>query len=159
ERDFVVEFGRDFGRVERDLEFRAFVFLDIKSGLSVFAARDADAVGPGQPVAWRDKTAAERTVVIAAMLGPGHLLAVGIGENNFERAAGQHVVIVLVRIDPQSDSLILDGLAGAIEGAVGEEDGVVVGSGFVPSIGILFLLAAQGAALVPHLQKGAARFR
>src|SRR5262249_355950 len=139
ERDAVVEPGGDFGRIECDLEFRAFVFLDVERSLAVLSAADADAIPSPQSVARRGKARVERTVVVALMLGLGDLLAVGIGENNRDRAAGEHLVVVFLLIDAQGDAFVVDGLARAIESAVGEEDGVAVGLrlGYLVSIRLL----------------------
>ena len=71
------------------------------------------------------------------MLLPRYFLVVRVGENDGQFAACQRFVIVFLLIDPQSDAFILDGLAGTVNRAVGEENRLRLRARFLPVLPII----------------------
>ena len=122
QRNLLIEFGGGFRRIERDMEFRAFVFLDVNRARSGGTGRRVNLHPSHHAVPRRGETAAERAVVVAAMLLARDFLAVRVGKNDGELLTGEDLVIILFLVHTQADAFVLYRLARTINRPVGEED-------------------------------------
>ncbi len=156
ERDGFIELRGGFGCGEGDLEFRAFVFLDLHARGAVGAVLHEEPHRAHEAVARRGEAAGERAVVVAARFLAGDFLAVGIGENHGKRLAGEGLVIVTLLIDGEADALVLHELAGPVERAVGEENGLRVWTRRATRIRVDVLRRADLTALMHGLEEIAA---
>src|SRR2546427_6705135 len=87
------------------------------------------------------------------MLLMGHFLAVRIIENHANVLAWQQLIIVVLLIHAQANALVLDGLAGTIDGAVGEENGLRGGRRILRQIRIELILGAEFLAMMARAQQ------
>ena len=80
----------------------------------------------GEAIARGREAARERTVVVGASLLLRDFLPVRIVEHDGHVAVGDRVVGVLILEVVDANALELDGLAGSVERAIGEEDGLLL---------------------------------
>ena len=111
-------------RFERDLEFRAFVFLDVERRLPARLGAGANHHPSHQAVARRGEAAAKRSIVVRLVLGLRDFLSVHVGENDRHRLPAENVVFIRVAVGSDADAFVLNRLPRAVERAVGEEDGL-----------------------------------
>ena len=160
ERDLVVQLRRRLRRVERHLELRPLVFLHIERRLAERSAGHVDGHAAHHAITRCGEAAAERSVVVARVLGFRDLFPVRIAEHHRDLAPAQQLVVVAALIHAQADALVLNRLAGPVERAVGEEDGLVVRVRFVHRVAVVLLHRAQlvlhVANLRAHAQQAAA---
>ena len=128
-----VEPGGVGGRVERDQDFGPVVFFDAELDAARGPALDEDGRHSRHPAARGGETAGERAVISGLAWLAFDLLPVAVPEDHRDRFSLEHGVIVSLWIHREADALVLDRLARAIEGAVGEQDGLVAGTGFLPA--------------------------
>ena len=128
---FLVELRRHFRRVERHLELRAFVFLDVEPGYSVRRALRINAAPPRNAITRRGEAPGKASVVIRPVPGFGDLLAVRVREHHLDLAAGERFVAVLCLVGSDYNPFVLHGLARPIERAVGEKNRLIARIGIV----------------------------
>ena len=119
---FLAQFARLFWSLNRDLKLGPFVFLNVELSLAARFVRRANRHAPREPVPRCREAAAERTVVVCLVLGLRDFLSVHVGKQHRHCFAGQHFVIVVVTVCADANAFILNGLAGAVERAIGKEE-------------------------------------
>ncbi len=144
----------DLGGVQGDLELGTLVLFDAKAGGTLRMARDADRHLAHQPVAGGGETAVERAVVVGPLFLDSDLFAVGVKKDDAYLLAGQDLVVVLLLIDADTEPLVLDGLSGSIERAVGKENRPLVGLGPpIVAVQVVAIAAGQRLPLVLGVQQ------
>ena len=123
EADQVVQLGRRFRRVERDLKLGTFIFFDAKLGDACHPPLGGNHHRAHQPIARSGEASGERTVIIGPQLLTRNFLMIDIPEHNAHLLAFERFVIVPGPIDPKADSVELDRLPRPVNRAIGEKNG------------------------------------
>ena len=119
-RNLLVKFVLLFRALKVDLEGRAFVLLHANGGVAAVRIKAEHTI---QSVGGNDKRAAERPVFVSGELGRADFLPVGIAEGNVFRITIHEAQIFALAA--RHNALEINGLPGTIDGAVGEEFGLV----------------------------------
>ena len=126
--DLAVEHGRLGRGVHRYLELGTLVLLDGNRGGTARGIRalDLDAHSAHETVTRSGEAPVEGSIVVGTVLEPGDLLVVAVAKDHREVSIGDHLVVVVLLIDAVRNPLVTDGLAGAVEAAVGKENRTLV---------------------------------
>ena len=126
--DLAVEHGRLGRGVHRYLELGTLVLLHGNRGGTAreFSALDLDAHSAHESVTRSSEAPVEGSIVVGTVLEPGDLLVVAVAKDHREVSIGDHLVVVVLLIDAVRNPLVTDGLAGAVEAAVGKENRTLV---------------------------------
>src|SRR2546422_10468695 len=89
----------------------------------------------------------------------GDFLAVGIIKNHANTLPRQQLIIVVLLLHPQANALILNRLAGPIDSAISEENGLRVLCPVLWQIGIELILRSQFLAMMARAQEITALLR
>ena len=121
--DFASQPRRFDRRVQRHLELRPFVLLhphDSIAGRASFHHRDPH--GAEQPVARGGEASADRTESIRRVNAPFNLLAIHVDQGYGQRLFGVRRVHVLLLVREDRHTLVLNGLSGTVNRAIGEKE-------------------------------------
>ena len=147
--DVLVELVLFLDALEVDLEGGSFVFFDLEVGVAVFAAELEVAV---EQVGGDDERAAERTVFVSGEVGRCDGLPVGVLKADVLLVVGDHGVLSPLHMF--HDTFEIHGLSGPVDGAVGEEMGVVEPArGVRGTFHVLVVLGQQHVVAFPEVDQ------
>ena len=149
----LAELCRDLRRIQSHLEFRPLVLLDVERSRAWRARVDAQAHAAHQAVARRCETSRKGAVIIGVVFLPRDFLAVWINKNDFDVLACKAVVIIAVLVNAQANAFVLNDLARAIQRTISEEHRLIVRLWRLSSVGRIFLLRAELAAIVANAKE------
>ncbi len=139
------------GCIDSDLELWTFVFLhvDLSGTTGRTRALDLDAHHAHETVARSREAAIEGTIIVRSMFGSGNLLVVAIAENDRELLVRDHLVMVVMLVDPIGNPLVANGLTRTVKATIGKEDGSIVRPALTDAIAhVIVVGSAQGMTLV-----------
>ena len=112
--------------VQLGFEFRPLVFFDPDGAGSAWTL-GLNGHGSGQTIGRSRERATQGAKVIAQEVESGDFLAIGVLENDPDGLFSQPPVIVVRAVDTKAESFEINRLSRPVDGAVGEEDGLLVG--------------------------------
>ena len=152
ERDVSVQPATFFRGSEFHLELRPFVFLNGDLRVALRVAIDTDHHPAHQAIPGSGEAAVEAAVVVRLVFLPSDLFAVRILENHREIGVRQNLIVVLFGVHRDAETLVVNGLAGSVQAAVGEEHRPRVRPRLVLDVGVVIVAGRQGLVLVASLQ-------